>query len=163
MLSRVNQRPTEQPWRRRRDRKPIKDDPMQTLVLVAGLLHFCQIPAMIFVEPSMLDWKADLARLQPVNQRIVKVIGLAVVMAVIGLGIVVITSPGELVGGSKLGTALAGFLGVWWSYRFIVQIAVYSRIWPNAPKARLFHYALCVLFAFLASTYSIAFVTALSR
>jgi hypothetical protein len=134
---------------------------MSTWIFIAGLLHFCQVPAMALVEVSMLEWKKDLQRLQPINRRIVKVIGLAIILTVLGLGVVVMTAPGELIGGSTLGASLAAFLSVFWSYRLLVEVLVYPKVWPRTASGRIFHYALSVLFAFLAGTYTTAFIVAL--
>jgi hypothetical protein len=131
---------------------------MKQLVFAAGLLHFCQVPSMI-AAPRMLRWRADLSRLEPLNRRIVEVIGLSIMIVVIGLGIVVICAPADLVGGSRLATGLTCFLGVLWLFRAIVQVGVYGRMWPGGWAGRLSHYGMSLLFFALAAVYFAAFAT----
>ena len=129
---------------------------MENLVLAAGLLQFCQVPAML-IAPSVLGWKDDLAKLEPINRRIVQVIGIAIVIVGVGTGIIVVLAPAEVAGASRAGTGLAAFLGVFWGYRALVQVTLYARIWPRGPLGRLSHYGLTALFFFQAIVYLTAF------
>ncbi|MFA6094066.1 MAG: hypothetical protein WC986_14095 [Elusimicrobiota bacterium] len=133
----------------------------KNLVFLAGLLHFCQIPALFFA-PTMLGWKEDLEKLRPINRMIFFVIGWAIVLTVIGLGIVVMTDPNALVSGQRLGTALSAFLGIFWTYRGTIQVAVYPKIWPGGFMGRASHYGLVALFTFLAGIYILAFLYSIS-
>lgn len=133
---------------------------MQHLVFTAGLLHLCQVPSMI-AAPRMLGWKQDLGQLETINRRIVQVIGVAIMIVVVGLGIVVMVAPGELLS-TRLGAALAGFLGVFWLYRAAVQVLLYRRIWPKGWLGRASHYGLSLLFFALAAIYFAAFAVNLS-
>ena len=56
----------------------------------------------------------------------------------------------------RLGTALAGFLGLFWLYRALVQFLLYSRIWPAGGLGRLSHHGLCALFTFQSAVYLMA-------
>jgi hypothetical protein len=134
---------------------------MEKVVFAAGLLHLCQVPSM-FAAPRMLGWKQDLARLEPINRRIVQVIGAAIMIVVIGLGIVVMAAPGELLT-TRLGAALACFLGVFWLYRAVVQVVLYRRIWPHGRLGRASHYALSLLFFALTAAYFAAFAVNVTR
>ncbi|HEX7008884.1 MAG TPA: hypothetical protein VF184_02815 [Phycisphaeraceae bacterium] len=133
---------------------------LTNLVLLAGLLHFCQIPAML-AAPRMLGWKEDLAKLAVINRRIVQVIGIAIVIVGVGLGIVVVCAPADVAGGSRAGMGLACFLGVFWGYRAAVQYLLYHRIWPRGVVGRLSHYGLCGLFTFQSVVYLAAFLAGL--
>jgi hypothetical protein len=135
---------------------------MSQIVLAAGLLHFCQVPAMV-AAPRMLGWQQDLERLQPINRRIVKVIGLAIVIVVLGLGMVVASAPGELLNGGRLALGLTSFLAVFWLYRAVVQVTLYARIWPGGFLGRASFYGLSVLFFALAGMYLAAFVFNIHR
>src|SRR5262249_2491199 len=107
-------------------------------VFLAGLLHFCQVPGMLFAT-RMLGWREDLAKLEPINRRIVHTVGLGVMIAVLGLGAVVMSAPGAVAGGSRLGIALATFLAIFWAFRAAMQLFVYARIWPRQTVAWLSH------------------------
>ena len=134
---------------------------LRNLVRLAGFLQFCQIPAMIF-SPKMLNWEEDLAKLSPINRNIVLVIGAAIVLTVVGSGVVVAGAT-EMVGGGRLGTAFCGFLGVFWLYRDAVQVFLYAKIWPKGALGRLSYYGLTALFTFLAGVYLTAFAVTLLK
>ena len=138
------------------------NDPMEKVVFAAGLLHFCQAPAMV-MAPRMLGWKQELERMAPINRRIVQVLGVSMMLVVLGLGIVVMTSARELVGGGRLALGLSGFLGVLWLFRGSVQVLLYRRIWPRGRLGALSHYALSLLFFALAGAYFAAFWINLGR
>ena len=123
--------------------------------MAAGLLHFCQVPAMI-VAPRMLGWKEEMAAMSPINRRIVQVMGLAIMLTVLGTGVVVAWGAQEIAAGTPLGAALATFLAVFWTYRAAVQIVVYHRIWPGGFIGRASHYGLCLLFTCLTAVYAAA-------
>lgn len=125
------------------------------LIMAAGLLHFCQVPAMI-VAPKMLEWKKEMAMLTPINRRIVQVIGIAIMLTVLGMGLVVAWGAAEIAAATPLGLALAIFLTVFWAYRGTVQFVVYHRIWPGGFLGRASHYGLCLLFTFLTLVYGAA-------
>jgi hypothetical protein len=135
---------------------------MQQWVFTAGLLHLCQIPAMV-AAPRMLGWKQDLAQLQPINRQIVQVIGIAIMIVVIGLGIVVMIGSAELVSGSPLAGGLTCFLGVFWLYRGAIQVGLYRRIWPGGWLGRASHHGLTVLFFGLSGIYFAAFAHNVTR
>jgi hypothetical protein len=135
---------------------------LRNFVWLAGLLQFCQIPAMI-ASPKMLNWKEDLAKLSPINRNIVLVIGAAIVLTGVGLGVVVVVGATEMVGGGRLGTALCGFLGVFWLYRDAVQVFIYRKIWPKGGMGTLSHCGLTALFTFQAAVYLTAFVLTLHK
>lgn len=130
---------------------------MRNLVFVAGVLHFCQVPAML-MAPRMLGWKEDLAKLSVINRRIVQVIGIAIVIVGVGTGIVVACAADDLVSGSRLATGFTAFLAFFWGYRAAVQVLLYLRIWVKGLLGTLSNYGLAVLFVFLTAAYLIAFV-----
>lgn len=130
---------------------------LERLVFWTGFLHLCQLPAMLFA-PRMLDWKRELGSLRPINRRIVQVIGGGIMLVVQGMGVVVMAAPGEIASGERLGNALACFLAVFWAYRAVVQIALYSNIWPANRIGRLSHWGLTALFTFQTGAYALVFV-----
>lgn len=128
---------------------------LEHLLFTAGLLHFCQLPAM-FVAPHMLDWKRELALLSPINRRIVKVIGLSIMYVVLASGLLVMWSASELTNGSKVSTGLTAFLAFLWLFRGSMQWSLYSKAWPSNKLGRLSHYGLGILFLGLAAIYLFA-------
>jgi hypothetical protein len=130
---------------------------LRNWVFLAGVLHFCQVPAMM-MAPRMLDWKDDLAKLSVINRRIVQVIGIAIVIVGVGTGIVVACAADEMVKGGKLATGLSLFLAVFWGYRGLVQYTLYLRIWVKGWLGTISNYGLAALFTLLTVIYLIAFI-----
>jgi hypothetical protein len=130
---------------------------LKNLAFLSGLLHFCQVPAVYFA-PKMLDWGPELAKLSPINRRIYIVIAIAITLTVLGLGVVVMAAPSEIAGASRLGSALACFLALFWAYRLGIQVFVYFRIWPGGWMGVLSNYGLTALLAFLTASYAVLFI-----
>ncbi len=135
---------------------------LRNFVFLAGLLQFCQIPAMM-MAPKMLGWKDDLAKLSTINRRIVKVIGVAIVIVGVGTGAIVVCAGGEMVSGSHLAIGLSLFLGIFWGYRAMVQYLLYFRIWGKGFMGAFSNYGLAALFTFQTLVYLIAFVANLQH
>ncbi len=133
---------------------------LRWFIFLSGLLHLCQIPA-IYFAPKMLNWKAELAKLTPINARIYVVIGVAITIVVIGLGIVVMSASAELAAGGRLAAGVMAFLAVFWAYRAAIQIFLYTNIWPGGWMGRLSHVGLALLLTYLAVSYAVFFVMAL--
>src|SRR5258706_1439690 len=102
--------------------------PLNRLIRFAGLLHFYEIPAILFL-PKAHDWESDLAKLAPINRKTISVLRGGVVIMVLGLGAVVAASADEIAGGGRLAAQLCLFLGVAWVYRDIMQLFVFSPSW----------------------------------
>ena len=124
----------------------------KNLVLLAGSLHFCQLPA-AFVAPNALNWKEELKRLSPLNGRIYIVIALAITFVGLGLGAVVLIGAGDIASGSRLGIALCLFLAIFWGYRAAVQVFLYSKIWIGGSFGWLTHHGLTALLVFMSGLY----------
>jgi len=135
---------------------------LRNFVWLAGLLQFCQIPAM-FAAPKVLGWREDLSKLSAINRNIVLVIGGGIVLTGVGTGLVVVLGATEMVGGGLLGIAFCGFLGVFWFYRLCAQVFLYARIWPGGVLGRLSYYGLTALFTFQAGVYLTAVVSTLLK
>lgn len=131
-------------------------DALTLVVRIAGFLHFTQIPAM-FAAGRMLRWDSELGRLSPINRRIVRVIGLAIVIVMCGLGAVVVVAAEDIArGDAVLATGVSGFLACFLGFRTFVQWVVYARVWPADRWGRLSHISLGLLFSFQTLVYASA-------
>ena len=135
----------------------MQDEWAHWLPTLAGALHFCQLPAML-VANRTLHWRDELAMLQLVNQRIIRVIGGGIVLVGVGLGSLMIANHGYIIH-NPVGGGLCLFLCAFWFYRGLVQVFVYPTVWP--ANMRWAHLSLCVLFAALTALYGLAFVLGL--
>ena len=134
----------------------------ERLTFWTGFSHLCQLPAMV-AAPRMLDWSGELGRLSTLNRRIVLVMGGGILLAAQGLGIVVMVAADEIARGGRLGGAVACFLSIFWAYRALVQIFLYSRIWPASGIGRLSHWGLVCLFTLQTGAYALVFASGLLR
>ena len=93
----------------------------ETVLFAAGALHYLQIPSMAYLRRGALKLEGDLAKLTPVNARIVRIFVFAVMMLLLGLGASAMTQP-EAWLGSPLGTFLSLLLGGFWVARASAQL-----------------------------------------
>jgi hypothetical protein len=126
------------------------------LVLCAGVLHFTQLPAMAMAG-RLLDWRGQLRLLDPLNRSLVLGIGVGIMIAMTGLGVLVVCRPASLVNGDPMGRLLAAFLAVFLGYRALVQWVAYGPIWPRRRLGRGTHWLLGLQFTFQAIVYLLAF------
>jgi hypothetical protein len=95
----------------------------------------------------------QIASLEPISRRVVQVLAAAVVLTVLGLGIVVLTCRSELSMPSRLTLGFTAFLTVFWGFRFTAQLW-YSRVWPPREGGRIAHFVLLGIFATQALLYA---------
>jgi hypothetical protein len=124
------------------------------LIRLAGALSFCQLPAMA-AAPRMLGWADELGRLSTLSQRIVRVIGIAIILVVQGTGVVTLVGASEI-GHTRLGTAYAAFVGVFWAFRAAVQ-RTYAPFWPRTLLGRFSFWALSGIFSLQAAVFLATF------
>jgi alginate O-acetyltransferase complex protein AlgI len=120
---------------------------------LAGLGHFCLLGAALQV-PSRLGWREDLARLRPFNRKLMWTYGGFTVMTIIAFGSLTLALHGELLRGDRAALGLAGFVGLYWTARLLVDWLYYRhRDWPAGLPFVIGHVLLDLLFVFLAGTY----------
>jgi hypothetical protein len=129
----------------------VSPEARQALLMTAGALHFLQIPSMRYLSRGGLRLSEELARLSPINQRIVRLFVAAVMLLLLGLGASAalhsrcwVTTP--------LGHFLTALLGVFWLGRALSQAWLFDA-WPRGAGNRSLYFALFALYAFLAGSY----------
>ena len=75
-----------------------------------------------------------------------------------GTGVVTLLGAGDIAANTRLGTAYAAFLGIFWAFRANAQ-RVYAPLWPKTSLGRLSFWGLAGLF----STQSLIFIAAAAR
>lgn len=130
-----------------------------SLVLwLAGIGHFCVLIAS-FQVPSRLNWKADLAKLEPFNRKLMWVHGGFAVLTIIAFGVLTLVLHSELLRGDPAALGLAAFIAIYWTARIVVDFAYYEhKDWPRGRGFVVGHALLTLLFIFLAATYAALFV-----
>ena len=74
-------------------------------------------------------------------------------ITVFATGMVVMLNANRVIDGSRFSTSFCCFLATFWSYRFIMQIFVYTRIWPMHSVGKLSHVGLVLLFGYQSFIY----------
>ena len=104
--------------------------------------------------PARLNWRTELAVLQPFNRKLMWVYGIFVVLTYLGFAALTAGLHGELLRGERAAVGLALFIGLYWLARIIVDLVYFeSRDWPRGRFLQLGHWLLNAVFVFLTVTY----------
>ena len=98
---------------------------LQSLIFISGVLHFGTLIASAAV-PQVLDWKAELRKLDRLSRQLIWVHGVFIVLTIIGFGILTISCSGELALRTPLARAVCGFIAFFWLARLLVQFFVFD-------------------------------------
>lgn len=120
---------------------------------VVGAAHFVILCAS-FQVPYRLRWKADLQQLMPFNRKLLWVQSGFTVLTIIAFGILTLVLHNEMLQGGRAASALACFIGVYWTARILVDALYFSHAdWPKGTTFVLGHVLLTLLFLALAASY----------
>src|SRR2546426_3121938 len=128
-------------------------DILYPALLVAGFLHFGLLLAS-FSVPRVLDWNTELQKVNPLTRQLVLVHGGFIVLTIICFGAITLAAGRELLAGSMLGLAVAGFIGVFWLGRLLVQLFFFQtepRL--TTPVRKIGYPALYFFFSFFSVVY----------
>ena len=126
------------------------------LILIGGILHFGILLASAAV-PQVLDWRRELAKLDPLSRQLVWVHGAFVVLVIIGFGLLSVALPAELAAGTLLGRGTCLFIALFWSARLVVQFYVFdAKPYLRTAFLKIGYNGLTAVFIYLAMIYSIA-------
>lgn len=105
--------------------------------------------------PRRFDWKAELARLSPLNRKIFLVHTFYVCLVLVMIGALSLCAPQALGERTLLARlALAGF-ALFWAIRLVFQWTVYDpSLWKGDAFNTAMHWAFTVLWAYLAWVYA---------
>lgn len=128
-------------------------------IWLSGIGHFCVLVAS-FQVPSRLKWKEDLQKLTPFNRKLMWVHGGFAVLTIVAFGILTLALHEELLRGDRAALGLALFIGVYWALRIVVDFTYYEhKDWPRGKGFVAGHILLTMLFAFLAATNLVVFLS----
>lgn len=127
------------------------------LLFASGLLQISVLVASALV-PLRLDWKAQLAPLPKLVRQLFWVYGGYTVLAIFGLGMIVVLNAPELARGSLLARSLCGYLAAFWGIRLALQLVLDARPHLTAWWLWAGESLLTVIFAFLTVVYLTATV-----
>jgi hypothetical protein len=120
---------------------------------LAGAGHFVVLVAS-FQVPYRLAWKQDLQQLMPFNRKMLWVQGGFTVLTIIAFGALTLALHKELLQGDRAALGLAGFIGIYWTARILVDAIYFSHSdWPKGTAFVVGHALLTLLFSMLAASY----------
>lgn len=123
----------------------------ELLLTIAGSLHFLQIPSTAHLARHLLHLGPDLAKLSPINLRIVRIFVAAASCLILGLGVIVVSHASEIAS-TRLGRSLCVLLVLFWCARAIAQVWL-RPVWPRAARGSFWYGALLTLYVTLALSY----------
>lgn len=127
---------------------------LAALLTLAGCGHFLVLCAS-FQVPTRLGWKDELARLRPLNRKLMWVYGGYIAGMIILLGVLTLNLVPEMLAGEKGALAIAGLAALFWWSRVVVDAIVFEHSdWPEGPEFVIGHTLLTTLFVTLASIYT---------
>ena len=123
------------------------------LLQIAGIGHFGILIASVQV-PDILDWKHELAKLNPFMKRLFWVYGIFIALTIIGFGTVTLTHTQELAAGGTLARSVAMLIAGFWAARLGVQCFVFDAgaYLTNAWR-KLGYHTLTAAFVFFTAVY----------
>jgi alginate O-acetyltransferase complex protein AlgI len=124
------------------------------VMTLAGWGHFLVLVAS-FQVPTRLAWKEELARLRPLNRKLMWVYGGYIASLIMILGVLTLNLIPEMLRGEKGALAIAGLAALFWWSRVIIDALVFEHSdWPQGPEFVIGHTLLTSLFVTLACSYT---------
>ena len=116
---------------------------LQLLILIASGL-----------TPRVLDWRKNLAVLNPFLRRLFWVYGMFIVMVIVGFVVLTFQHADAMATRAPVAHSLCAFIAIFWGARLFVQFAIFNpRPFLTNWFYKLGYHALTVIFAFLVFVY----------
>lgn len=120
---------------------------------LAGVGHFVVLIAS-FQVPARMKWHEDLAKLMPVNRKLMWTYGVFIVLTIVAFGMLTVALHDELLRGDRAALGLATFIGVFWLTRLVIDFTYHTHAdWPAGARFVVAHVLLAMLFVALTATY----------
>jgi hypothetical protein len=126
---------------------------MKTWLLIGGLLHFVILIASA-LTPRVLDWRRNLAALDPFLRRLFWVYGGFIVLVIVSFGALTVSHADELTSGTPLSRSICAVIAIFWLARLAVQFFVFDpRPFLTTTFLRVGYHGLTFLFTALVFIY----------
>jgi hypothetical protein len=103
---------------------------MHTLLLLTGLGQIALALASLFL-PRVLGWRAQVARLAPLTGRVFWVYAAYILGTNLALGLLTVLAPQLLLDRSPLARFVAGYAGLYWGARLLIQLVWFRGVCPQ--------------------------------
>ncbi len=95
------------------------------LLQLAGIGHFGILIGSVQV-PAILDWKTELAHLNPFMRCLFWVYGVFIAFTVLGFGVFTLVNAHELGAGGLMARSVSGLIAAFWAMRLAVQFFIFN-------------------------------------
>lgn len=98
---------------------------LELLLRLAGLIQFAILSASA-LTPRVLDWRTNLAPLDPFIRRLFWTYGAFIVLVIVSFGTLTLLDARAMAAGEPVARSLAAFIGIFWLARLLVQLFVFD-------------------------------------
>ena len=129
---------------------------MKTLLQIAAILQLSILIASAVV-PRVLDWRRNLAGLDPFLRKLFWVYGVFIVLVIISFAVLTFLHAEAMAAGDSVARSLCFFIAIFWLARLLVQFAVFdARPFLTNSFYKAGYHALTLVFTYLVVIYSSA-------
>jgi hypothetical protein len=126
---------------------------MKTLLQIGAGLQLLILIASALV-PRVLEWRQNLAGLNPFLRRLFWVYGVFIVLTIVAFAMLTFLHAGAMAAGEPVARSLCAFIAIFWTARLVVQIAVFdARPFLTNWFYKAGYHALTVIFTALVLIY----------
>ncbi|RYG45342.1 hypothetical protein EON79_12880, partial [bacterium] len=123
------------------------------LLWALGALQLCVLLAS-FQVPGRLNWREELPRLSPFNQKLMWTYGAFIVLTIVAFAVLTLTLHESFLRGERAAVGIAVFVTLFWTLRLVTDAFYYkSEDWPQGEDLKAGHALLNALFVFLTLGY----------
>ena len=131
---------------------------MKTLLQIAALLQFSILIASALV-PRVLNWRKNLAGLDPFLRKLFWTYGTFIVLVIIGFAVMTILHAAAMAAGEPVARSLCAFVALFWTARLLVQITVFDAgTFLTTRSYKCGYHTLTIIFSYLVLIYGWAAV-----
>ncbi|HYE04998.1 MAG TPA: hypothetical protein VEL07_05675 [Planctomycetota bacterium] len=94
------------------------------LIGIAGVVHLAIAGGNVLL-PRLLDYRRQLAALDPLIRQVYLVHSLYIVLVLTALGVLCLAFPADLAGSSDLGRTLSAGIAIFWGIRLLLHLFYY--------------------------------------
>lgn len=124
------------------------------LLWALGALQLCVLMAS-FQVPKRLNWREELPRLSPFNQKLMWTYGMFIVATIVAFALLTLILHESFLKGERAAVGLGVFISLFWTLRLVTDAFYYkSEDWPKGEDLESGHALLNALFVFLALGYA---------
>jgi hypothetical protein len=126
---------------------------MKTLLQIGAGLQLLILIASALV-PRVLEWRQNLAGLNPFLRKLFWVYGVFIVLIIVAFALLTFLHAGAMAAGEPVARSLCAFIAIFWTARLVVQFAVFdARPFLTDWFYKAGYHALTVIFTALALIY----------